>query len=126
MFLLILADTGDSKLDSSLLSDLTISQVITAISFLVFAIGIVYTLVRKLKPWMDSLRNFFEDWNGIPARPGVDAKPGVMERLAKLEDIHLEVAEIKAEVKPNHGGSMRDQVTRIEDAVGGKPKEKNE
>jgi hypothetical protein len=74
---------------------------------------------------MDALRNFFEDWNGVQARPGVDARPGVMERLAKLEEIHTEVSEIKAEVRPNHGGSLKDQVCRIEQATGAVPQQKD-
>ena len=128
MFSLIVlaANNGDSQLDNSLLADLTISQVITAVSFLVFAIGIVVTLVKKIKPWLDALRNFFEDWNGMSARPGVEAKSGVMERLAKLEEMHATVTEIKEEVKPNHGGSLKDQVSRIEKATVPRQKDCNE
>lgn len=128
MFSLIVlaANNGDTQLDNSLLADLTISQVITAISFLVFAIGIIFTIVKKIKPWLDALRNFFEDWNGLPARPGVEAKPGVMERLATLEDIHSGMTEIKEEVKPNHGGSLKDQVSRIEKATVPRQKDCNE
>ncbi len=38
--------------------------------------------VRKL---MRRLDNLLEDWNGTEARPGVPRRPGVMERLERIE-----------------------------------------
>ena len=38
--------------------------------------------LRKL---MRRLDNLLEDWNGSEARPGVPRRPGVMERLEKIE-----------------------------------------
>jgi hypothetical protein len=45
-----------------------------------------------------------EDFNGEPERPGVPARPGVMTRLSAIE----------AEITPNHGGSIKDAVNRID------------
>ena len=46
--------------------------------------------VRKglaaLKPWLVWLREFREDWSGVPARPGHARKPGIPERMSALED----------------------------------------
>ena len=38
--------------------------------------------LRKL---MRRLDNLLEDWNGVEARPGVPRRPGVMERLERIE-----------------------------------------
>jgi hypothetical protein len=54
------------------------------------------------------------DWNGQPARAGVAARPGVMERLDNHDTI---LRQIHAEVNFNHGGSIKDTVTRIETDV---------
>jgi hypothetical protein len=42
-------------------------------------------LAAKVWPVVRRLDDFFDDWSGAPARPGVAAKPGVMQRLADLE-----------------------------------------
>ena len=54
-------------------------------------------------------RDFLDDWAGHPPRPGVDAAPGVMERLQRVEKI---TTEIRAETQPNGGVSMRDVLHR--------------
>lgn len=43
---------------------------------------------------------FDADWYGEPARPGVEARPGVMERLRGIEK----------ELHPNGGSTMRDAI----------------
>ena len=55
-----------------------------------------------------------KDWNGEAARPGVEHRPGVMERLDKHDQM-LRV--IHNEVNLNHGGSIKDAVARIEHDV---------
>lgn len=59
---------------------------------------------------------FLDDWHGSPARPGRPAIPGVMERLVDLE---LGLREIRHEVFPNSGASLRDAVDRLEKTVNG-------
>jgi hypothetical protein len=63
-------------------------------------------------------RVMFRDWEGEPARPGVKRRPGVMERIEAVEE---GIAEIRHEVKPNSGTSMRDSVARIHQATTGEP-----
>jgi hypothetical protein len=59
------------------------------------------------------LRNdrFDRDWYGETERPGVPARPGVLEQLYT---VRTEVGEIKAEVFPNHGSSIKDSVDRMD------------
>lgn len=78
---------------ASWLGSIPVGQVI---AFFVVVVGfgtVLLALWRKLRP----LENFFKDWNGEPARPGVDARPGVMVRLDSIED-HIEGAPTRAEV----------------------------
>lgn len=74
---------------------------------------------------------FLEDWRGRPAGPGHARQPGVMERMAELEDGQRRaddraagnarrldaqdavLAAIKAEVSLNSGHSMKDTVQQI-------------
>lgn len=45
--------------------------------------GLAWTFVVKpLRATLTEFRTFAEDWKGEPARPGVAARPGVMERMA--------------------------------------------
>lgn len=60
----------------------------------------VFSLIKRMHNWLD-------DWAGEPARPGVDARPGVMARLASIE----------AQLRPNGGTSARDAVDRVERSV---------
>lgn len=49
-------------------------------------------------------------------RPGVPAKPGV---LVLLENLTTQVESIHSEITPNHGGSIKDAVVRIDQRVAG-------
>lgn len=57
---------------------------------------------------------FLEDWHGTPARPGRPAVPGVMQRFVdqetRLAALETLTGEIRHEVYPNSGGSLRDAV----------------
>lgn len=48
--------------------------------------------------------DFLGDWQGEVARPGVPARPGILERLANVED----------QLTANGGSSLKDQTNRIE------------
>ncbi|MEV0227974.1 hypothetical protein [Nonomuraea sp. NPDC050786] len=61
--------------------------------------AVVWKALAALKRW----GNFTDDLFGEPAWPGVDARPGVMERLHAIE----------AELHPNHGSSLRDAVDGV-------------
>lgn len=71
----------------------------------------VMKVVRPVRRAWRRLDDFLGDWFGEPARPGQSARPGVMERLARVE-------ERTAELKPAFGGSsLADAVNRIEEKV---------
>ena len=55
---------------------------------------------RPIKRLFDFLEEFRGDWSGVPDRPGVPGRHGVMLRLASIEH----------ELKTNGGESLRDAV----------------
>lgn len=57
---------------------------------------------------------FLEDWNGVPADEGHSPRPGVMERLVRLE---RQMTDVQEQVHLNSGHSLKDAVTRTEHAV---------
>lgn len=50
---------------------------------------------------------FFDDWYGQEGRPGVPARPGVLERVKGIED---RMQGVHHELQPNSGASLRDAV----------------
>lgn len=87
-----------------------------------------YKLAKALAP----LFHLLEDLRGTPARAGVDARPGMMERLKSLDDKHEEqnkaiqdikteqgeqskkIETIRHEVQFNNGTSVKDAAIRTE------------
>ncbi|MEU6594797.1 hypothetical protein ABZ923_37320 [Streptomyces sp. NPDC046881] len=57
---------------------------------------------------------FFDDWYGEEARPGVRARPGIMVRMEGMEE---RVSQVWHEVFPNGGGSLRDAVDQANDRL---------
>lgn len=93
-----------------------VPALIDAAAVATFALlGVIARLLWRLGR---GLGQMLEDWRGQPARPGVPAKPGVMERLAQVEE---NLTDIRHEVKPNSGLSMRDDISRIHQATTGQP-----
>lgn len=63
---------------------------------------------------MKKINDFLEDWRGEDARPGYPGRPGVLERLVKLEE---HAATTTHEVTPNSGSSIKDQLNRVDLAL---------
>lgn len=59
---------------------------------------------RPMRKLLQQNNEFREDWYGESARPGIDPRPGVMERLKGIE----------GELRPNGGSTLRDAVNRLE------------
>lgn len=116
--------------------------------------AVVFRPARRL---LRRVGQVLDDWTGEPARPGVQSRSGVMERLQTIEgnqhEVRAESADTRAEVRraltaqekrtaavladldvnlagaldqievihreliPNGGGSLKDQVTRLDQAV---------
>jgi hypothetical protein len=62
-------------------------------------------------PFLRRIGYFLEDWNGEPPRPGVPARPGVLEQLAGVQS---EQARVSKELQTNGGSSIKDAVKRTE------------
>lgn len=67
----------------------------------------VGTSARQAKKF----EQFYEDWYGEEARPGVPRRPGVMERLADQDQA---LADIKGELTTNGGSSLKDRVVSMD------------
>lgn len=92
------------------LGSITVGQIVGWL----IAAGAILGGLRWLRPWADGLHAFLEDWQGTPERPGVDAVPGVMEKLRRLD---AELREVKTSASaaafntgPNHGSSAHDDL----------------
>ena len=79
----------------------------TAAAFLTFIAAVIVGAVKVLKEVFSlwgKVRDLVDDLQGEPARPGVPARKGAMDRLLTLEN--------------NGGSSLKDAIDRIERAVG--------
>lgn len=72
-------------------------------------LGIGVLVAAGVKGWkvIKRLNHFLDDVMGEEARPGVPARPGLMERVMRVEH----------ELFPNSGASLRDQTDRIESTI---------
>ena len=63
----------------------------------VVILGVLVTLAIRLNklvyPVWHKLEQMANDFAGEPERPGVPAKPGIMERIAKLEQLVAELSD---------------------------------
>jgi hypothetical protein len=98
-------------------------QAAGAVVLLAGALAVIVKGVRWVAGLFKKINEFLEDWRGEPGRPGYAKRPGVMERLVALEQGQAEtreaLEEVRHEVKPNSGSSLKDQVTSIQAAVVG-------
>ena len=78
-----------------------------ALGFAIVIVAAVAMMAVKLWPLFRKLGHFLDDVAGEPARPGVEARPGLMERLARIEH----------EVFQNSGSSLRDRVDQTAQQV---------
>lgn len=86
------------------------------IGLVLLALGVLVWVARKVAPVVRRTNHFLDDVLGEPARPGFDARPGLMQRVQVIED---RVGGIEHEVTYNHGSSMKDAVRRLETALHG-------
>jgi hypothetical protein len=80
-----------------------------AIAATVAVIATAIPLVRALHRGGKRVGTFLDDWAGTEPRPGVERRPGVMERLADHDEL---IRRVLAETTPNGGKSMRDAVAQ--------------
>ena len=107
---------GTVDVPTSWLDGISVGQVVAWI----LVILAVASLIRQQRKSLRPLENFFRDWNGEEARPGVPERPGVMVRLDRIES-HVADAPTRAEftgltqaiteIRAEHV-TLREQVTR--------------
>lgn len=83
----------------------------TAIAAVFVLGGLLWRLARPLRRVVRIVEDFADDWHGVPARPGVEGRAGVMERLGRIE---RSMGAVAHEVRPNNGSSMRDAMDRVD------------
>lgn len=83
----------------------------TAVAALLGLGTIGWRLARRVRRVAHRIEEFVDDWQGTPGRPGVEPRPGVMQRLAAIERV---VEEVVHEVRPNGGASLRDAIHRVD------------
>lgn len=85
------------------------------------ALTVLIWVIVKLYPTVKKIIDFADDVAGEGARPGVAARPGLMERMSNFEsqqnDIKQKLNTVHHELFPNSGKSLRDQTNRIEEKL---------
>lgn len=61
--------------------------------------------------FISTVSSFLTDWNGHPGDAGHQPRPGVLERIVRVENSLIDV---QAQVHMNGGGSLRDEIKRTE------------
>jgi hypothetical protein len=74
-------------------------------------LGLLWRMSRGVRRIVVRVDEFVDDWNGVPPRPGVAGRPGVMARLDGIEE---RLASVEHELHPNSGASLRDAVDRVD------------
>ena len=95
----------------SVTSGASAALITAALALATAVFGCVAWTVRWAWKIMKRFIRLLDDFLGEPARDGMEARPGVMARLASAEVL---LADVLAETRPNHGGSLRDVVNRVE------------
>ncbi|QGJ93471.1 membrane protein [Arthrobacter phage Mufasa8] len=102
--------------------------ILATIGAVLAAVGYLVTKIKKgwkaASPWVKKLTHLVNDLVGEEARPGVEARPGLMVRmqtsekaaqatdkaLAEIRATQMDHHEVLAELRPNHGGSIKDRI----------------
>lgn len=100
----------------SILSDLSANELFAALA----AAGALIALLRsKVWPFLRKVVQLVNDLVGEDPRPGLpEGRPGVLARIDRVESrvatVEAAVGDIRHEVSPNGGGSLKDSVVRLE------------
>lgn len=90
--------------------ELTLAQLVALLS----VVAAVLAALKWVFPFIVKVVHFVDDAMGEKARPGVPARPGLLQRMTQIEERVHAVDEILHELKPNNGSSLADAVNRIE------------
>jgi len=95
----------------------TVLDVFAAAGIIAGGLGLIGLTVkggRHLWRLGRMLGEFLDDWFGTPARPGIEERPGVMARLARIEERQ---ATVEHELTTNNGSSLKDAIQRVEEKL---------
>ena len=92
----------------------TVALVVSMAGGLLAAFSIIGWCTRTFVRLVRGLFRLIEDWTGEPVRPGFAGRPGFPERLARVE---LDLAEVRSQLSPNSGHTLRDAIDRVEAAT---------
>lgn len=67
--------------------------VLLLLLMLILGAGAVVKIARMAGPPLTRVVHAIDDWAGEPARPGVEARPGAMERIAAVEGLVRDLVE---------------------------------
>lgn len=99
------------------LAGITLADVLTWAG----VIGAIFAAFKWVIPFARKVSHFIDDVAGEPERPGVPARPGLMERVTTIETTQEEhsktLATVSHEVTTNHGSSLKDSTKRLEGRV---------
>lgn len=85
-----------------------------AITILGGVAAVLWRLVRGGVRIVSRMDHFMDDWYGEGARPGMPARPGVIERVSAIED---RLIRVEHELYPNSGRSLRDAVDQANERL---------
>lgn len=89
---------------------LTVGEVIG----LVAGTALMVTVLAKTWRLFGRVKDLLDDLAGEPERPGVPARPALMQRVATIE---RGLADVHHQTHPNSGSSIKDTVNRTESKV---------
>lgn len=98
--------------------ELLIANIGAAMAGAIAIISGVWRIVKKLHHFTKTFDDFLEDWKGSESRPGVPARPGLMERISHQDETLKEINErliiVETEVTYNNGKPLKDAVHRLD------------
>ncbi|MEU9888021.1 hypothetical protein [Sphaerisporangium sp. NPDC051011] len=92
------------------MTDSVVINVFVVIGIVGGAVALVYKGGRFAMGIYRRISNFLDDWNGEPARPGVEERPGFPARIAAVEK---EMAGVKAIVSNGLSHNVKDIQERV-------------
>jgi hypothetical protein len=81
------------------------------------ALGVLYAAGSQCAKFIRRVTHALDDLVGEPERPGVKARPGVMERLSGIEERLRTVEADTAQLQRNSGSHLADAIARIEEKL---------
>lgn len=107
------------------MSSISLGTIFVSLFIILTVGGLVWAVLRPVlrsaRRTDKTLQRLTLDWFGQEGRPGFPAVPGVPQRLYEVEQalalLRPLVERIDKEMHPNGGGSLRDQITKLQAAV---------